>query len=136
MSRLGAIFDLVFLEGPEDLLTPLFNEAGGHRYMRVPPTERKGRVHTSTVTVAVFEGHLEPQMNTAINPKDILERVTKGAGGLAGRFDVVTGDTLATSLREFVRSTGQPVIEKPFLPGEVRRVVAELGARGSATAAE
>lgn len=80
MSRLGAIFDLVFLEGPEDLLTPLFNEAGGHRYMRVPPTERKGRVHTSTVTVAVFEGHLEPQMNTAINPKDILERVTKGTG--------------------------------------------------------
>ncbi len=29
-------------------------EAGGHRIMRVPPTERKGRVHTSTVTVAVL----------------------------------------------------------------------------------
>jgi len=26
---------------------------GGHRIQRVPPTERKGRVHTSTVTVAV-----------------------------------------------------------------------------------
>ncbi|KVP96896.1 hypothetical protein WJ97_13810 [Burkholderia ubonensis] len=48
--------------------------------MRVPPTERKGRVHTSTVTVAVFEGHLEPQQNTAIPSKDILERVTKGTG--------------------------------------------------------
>ena len=31
------------------------NEAGGHRIQRVPPTERKGRVHTSTVTVAVME---------------------------------------------------------------------------------
>lgn len=30
-------------------------EAGGHRFQRVPPTERRGRVHTSTVTVAVFE---------------------------------------------------------------------------------
>ncbi|WP_269765788.1 peptide chain release factor-like protein [Burkholderia ubonensis] len=70
----------MFLEGPAELLTPLFREAGGHRYMRVPPTERKGRVHTSTVTVAVFEGHLEPQQNTAIPSKDILERVTKGTG--------------------------------------------------------
>jgi len=48
--------------------------------MRVPPTERKGRVHTSTVTVAVFEGHFEPQLNTVIPSKDIFERVTKGTG--------------------------------------------------------
>ena len=31
------------------------NEKGGHRIQRVPPTERKGRVHTSTVTVAVID---------------------------------------------------------------------------------
>lgn len=35
-------------------LSCLDNEAGGHRIQRVPPTERKGRVHTSTVTVAVI----------------------------------------------------------------------------------
>lgn len=35
-------------------LDPLLNESGGHRIQRVPPTERKGRVHTSTVTVAVL----------------------------------------------------------------------------------
>jgi peptide chain release factor 1 len=35
-------------------LSGLENEAGGHRIQRVPPTERKGRVHTSTVTVAVI----------------------------------------------------------------------------------
>ncbi len=33
----------------------LSNESGGHRVQRVPPTERKGRVHTSTVTVAVVD---------------------------------------------------------------------------------
>lgn len=35
-------------------LTQLANEPGGHRLQRIPPTERKGRVHTSTVTVAVL----------------------------------------------------------------------------------
>ena len=36
-------------------LSGLENEPGGHRIQRVPPTERKGRVHTSTVTVAVVD---------------------------------------------------------------------------------
>lgn len=33
----------------------MYNESGGHRIQRVPPTERKGRVHTSTVTVAIID---------------------------------------------------------------------------------
>jgi peptide chain release factor 1 len=37
----------------------LAQEAGGHRIQRVPPTERKGRVHTSTVTVAVIDPTIE-----------------------------------------------------------------------------
>jgi two-component system NtrC family sensor kinase len=38
----------------------------------------------------------------------------------------VTGDTLASTLREFAAVCGRPVIEKPFVPSEVRRVVAEM----------
>jgi PAS domain S-box-containing protein len=38
----------------------------------------------------------------------------------------VSGDTLASNLREFAAESGRPVIEKPFLPGDVRRVVAEM----------
>jgi peptide chain release factor 1 len=30
-------------------------EAGGHRWQRIPPTEKRGRVHTSTVTVSVTD---------------------------------------------------------------------------------
>jgi peptide chain release factor 1 len=30
-------------------------EAGGHRWQRVPPTEKRGRVHSSTITVAVMD---------------------------------------------------------------------------------
>ena len=49
------------------------------------------------------------------------------------RVVFVTGDTLASALRDFVSESGRPVIEKPFLPSEVRRVVAELAADGEAT---
>lgn len=41
------------IEGPN--LQNLTQEAGGHRLQRIPPTERSGRVHTSTVTVAVLD---------------------------------------------------------------------------------
>lgn len=40
-----------------DLFLKLPMEAGGHRVQRVPPTERQGRVHTSTVTCAVLDPH-------------------------------------------------------------------------------
>ncbi|HEX7385228.1 MAG TPA: PAS domain S-box protein [Burkholderiaceae bacterium] len=46
----------------------------------------------------------------------------------AGRVVFVTGDTLTAGLREFVRESGRPVLEKPFLPSDVRRMVVELGA--------
>lgn len=32
------------------------HESGGHRWQRIPPTERSGRRQSSTVTVAVFSG--------------------------------------------------------------------------------
>ena len=44
----------IAVEGP-DLSKLEKYEPGGHRIQRVPPTERKGRVHTSTVTVAVID---------------------------------------------------------------------------------
>lgn len=33
----------------------LDHEAGGHRVQRIPPGERRGRVHSSTVTVAILD---------------------------------------------------------------------------------
>ena len=46
----------------------------------------------------------------------------------ASRVVFITGDTLASASREFVVESGRPVIEKPFMPAEVRRIVAELTA--------
>ena len=31
------------------------HESGGHRWQRVPPTEKRGRVQTSTITVVVLD---------------------------------------------------------------------------------
>lgn len=44
----------IYIQITGENLEPLKLESGGHRIQRVPPTERKGRVHTSTVTVAVL----------------------------------------------------------------------------------
>ncbi len=41
--------------GSGDKFEKLDQESGGHRIQRVPPNEKRGRVHTSTVTVFVHE---------------------------------------------------------------------------------
>jgi len=53
----------------QDIFNLLKNEAGVHRVQRVPETERKGRVHTSTATVAVLPEIQENQVN--VNPNEI-----------------------------------------------------------------
>lgn len=53
-------------------------EAGGHRWQRVPPTEKRGRVQTSTVTVAVLEEPRESELH--IDPRDLEESFTRGSG--------------------------------------------------------
>jgi protein subunit release factor A len=45
----------VSLEISGDNLEKLSNESGGHRWQRIPPTEKRDRVHTSTVTVSVTD---------------------------------------------------------------------------------
>lgn len=56
-------------------------ESGVHRVQRVPATETQGRIHTSTVTVAVLPEAEEVDVN--INPADLRIDVyrSSGAGG-------------------------------------------------------
>lgn len=53
-------------------------EGGGHRWQRVPPNERRGRVHTSTVTVAVLDPH--PPTSFRLNLGDVSIVATRGTG--------------------------------------------------------
>ena len=59
--------------------TALFaGEPGGHRWQRVPPTEKRGRVQTSTITVVVLE---EPRhLDLAIHVDDVDIETMRGSG--------------------------------------------------------
>ncbi|XP_075780587.1 peptide chain release factor 1-like, mitochondrial isoform X1 [Pelodiscus sinensis] len=57
-------------------------EGGVHRVQRVPKTEKQGRVHTSTMTIAILPQPME--INLIINPKD-LQIETKRASGAGGQ---------------------------------------------------
>ncbi|XP_026912398.2 peptide chain release factor 1-like, mitochondrial isoform X4 [Acinonyx jubatus] len=57
-------------------------EGGVHRVQRVPKTEKQGRIHTSTMTVAILPQPTE--INLVINPKD-LRIDTKRASGAGGQ---------------------------------------------------
>lgn len=63
--------------GP-DAWTKFAPEAGGHRYQRVPPTEKHGRVQSSTVTVAVLRS--QDQGALEIRPQDLLIETRKDSG--------------------------------------------------------
>jgi two-component system NtrC family sensor kinase len=67
-----------------------------------------------------------------LDGRALYQEIEQRWPGRAGRIVFVTGDTLASGLREFVSESGRPVIEKPFLPSDVRRVVAELATNGEA----
>jgi len=54
------------------------SEGGGHRWQRIPPTEKRGRVQTSTVTVAVMDP--ETSGGVALNPADVEIVATRGSG--------------------------------------------------------
>lgn len=54
------------------------HEAGGHRWQRIPPTEKRGRVQSSSVTVAVLPVPNEAEIR--INDRDLEWRVCRSSG--------------------------------------------------------
>jgi len=63
-----------------DAFTTLQYEAGTHRVQRIPTTERHGRIHTSTATVAVLPEI--PEHEVYIRPEDLeLEFFRSGGKG-------------------------------------------------------
>ena len=80
-TELGGVKEISFTIEGANAFSRLKYESGVHRVQRVPETESGGRIHTSTVTVAVL-----PEMDSVdvdLNPADIEMQVfrSSGAGG-------------------------------------------------------
>ncbi len=80
-TELGGYKEISFMVEGNGAYSRLKFESGVHRVQRVPDTESQGRIHTSTVTVAVLPEAEEVELE--INPSDIVIETMKssGAGG-------------------------------------------------------
>lgn len=80
-TELGGFREVTFMIEGDGAYSRFKFESGVHRVQRVPETESQGRIHTSTVTVAVLPEAEEVEVE--INPADIIIESCKssGAGG-------------------------------------------------------
>ena len=80
-TELGGVKEIVFSVEGADVYGRLKFESGVHRVQRVPETETQGRIHTSTVTVAVMPEAEEVELD--LDPKDLRIDTfrSSGAGG-------------------------------------------------------
>ncbi len=81
-TQLGGLKEVSFMITGEGAYSKFKYESGVHRVQRVPDTEAQGRVHTSTVTVAVLPEAEDVEIE--INPSD-LQIDTYRAGGAGGQ---------------------------------------------------
>lgn len=100
--------------GTFDLLK---NESGVHRVQRIPATEKRGRVHTSTATVAIIP--LISQTQVQINPNDLDWQFYR-AGGHGGQ----NVNKVSTAVRLTHKPTGIVVTSSEERFQEANREIA------------
>lgn len=120
-------------EGGYDLF---INEAGGHRWQRVPPTETKGRRHSSTFTIAVFG---ESKVESTFSVSDVEFQATIGQGP-GGQHKNKTASAIRaihkpTGIKAFIQSERSQHANKAIATEIVRERVEALasGASNAAT---
>jgi len=81
ITEIGGVKEAVLLVEGKGAYSRFKHESGVHRVQRVPATEASGRIHTSTVTVAVMPEVEE--VDVQIDPKDLKIDTfcSSGAGG-------------------------------------------------------
>ena len=77
-SEAGGVKEVIAAVSGEQVFHRLKHERGVHRVQRVPATESQGRIHTSTVTVAVLPEAEE--VDIQINPADLRIDVFRSSG--------------------------------------------------------
>ncbi len=77
-SDRGGLKEVIFLITGQEVYKQLKFESGVHRVQRIPTTEANGRIHTSTVTVAVLPEAEE--VDVQIDPQDLEISVMRASG--------------------------------------------------------
>lgn len=77
-SEAGGFKEIIFMARGENAYKNLKFEAGVHRVQRIPVTESQGRIHTSTVTVAVLPEAEETDIE--VRPEDLRIDVFRASG--------------------------------------------------------
>lgn len=77
-NEIGGLKEIIFSVKGNEVYKYLKYESGVHRVQRVPETESGGRIHTSTVTVAVLPEAEE--VDIQIDPKEIRIDVFRSSG--------------------------------------------------------
>lgn len=98
-SDLGGYKEASFEIRGKDVYKRLRHETGVHRIQRVPATEKSGRIHTSTASVAMLP--IRKKSRVEINPGDIDMEFSR-AGGAGGQ----NVNKVETAVRLIHRPTG------------------------------
>jgi len=77
-TELGGIKEIIFELSGKGAFSQLEYEGGVHRVQRIPVTEKSGRIHTSTASVAVLSKPKKTEIK--INPADLKIDVYKSSG--------------------------------------------------------
>ncbi len=80
-SGIGGFKEVVFMISGNGVYSRLKFESGVHRVQRVPETESGGRIHTSTVTVAIMPEAEEVDVHLDMNDVRIDVFRASGNGG-------------------------------------------------------
>lgn len=80
-SGIGGLSRVVFNIHGQGAYSQLKHESGVHRVQRVPATESQGRIHTSTVTVAVLPEAEEVELEIDAKDLEISTFCSSSAGG-------------------------------------------------------
>jgi peptide chain release factor 1 len=77
-DELGGFKEIIFQINGDDVWSKMKYEGGVHRVQRIPETEKSGRIHTSTATVAVLPKAKKTEIN--IKPDNLRIDLYKASG--------------------------------------------------------
>ena len=77
-SDVGGYKEASFELRGKDVYKKMRFETGTHRVQRIPDTEKNGRIHTSTITVAVLP--IRKKIKFVLNPTDLEMEYSRGGG--------------------------------------------------------